>query len=548
MHFRKLPALALSLAILSGCNPPTVGTGAISGSITSTNPDALKGATVRVTDKNNTELATVKTNESGQFLISGIPAGPVTITVNTTQNSETAAITVLAGSVTQVPVMELIRAATNSTSQQVTGKVLDSSGVPLAGATVTDLTGGQATSQTTTNDKGEFLLAVGSLDKPRSLVVTKGDLTTTASVTADKLTNLTVTLIPNARSIAGTVRDAVFSDNTLADVTVGVNGTSIAATTDSKGNFTLRGVPFDRVTLSASGKDGYNTASLIEDTGTTNVTDAQLNMTPFGNVVVHFQAASSQFSPELSLAANVAAFPGSFTLFKLFAGDPGTAFYDNKTPMLNATTGTIQIKGTSITQDFDYPPAPTKDIVTLAGQFLDKVYMQNVVTTITLKGVPGGRHDVSVSMGRHFIQKSIPIVIQPLETVSTDLIVLRDVASDITIGDVVGKILGVRAPDMTAVRIGFLGNNETIDMSLAAPDPNRPGVRTVKEVLDRGVAPDADGRYRLFNVPTGTRLIIAGVADSQGGYNNAYVPNTTSLLNVVSGQTNQAPDLTLNSR
>ncbi|MBC7542159.1 MAG: carboxypeptidase regulatory-like domain-containing protein [Candidatus Sericytochromatia bacterium] len=563
MQFPKLPALAVSLAIVAACAVPAVGTGAVSGSITSTNPEALKGATVRVMDRNNVELAIGKTNTDGQYIVSGIPAGDVTIVVNTAQNSETTNTSVIAGRVTSIPVMELTRAATTAVSQQVTGKVLSAGGAPLAGATVTDLTGGQANAQTTTDSNGAFTLAVSGLDKPRSLEISKDNLTTTTTVTADKLTNVVVTLIPNARTVSGTVRDAVFSDNSLADVTVGVSGSSIAATTDGQGNFTLRGVPFDRVTLTATGKDGYSAATLIQDTGRENVTGATLKMTPFGNLVVHFQAESSEYAPKLSTLQNVKIFPGSFAYFDknrdgqgsnflnpVAAGDfdPGEWEYDNRLAVRNTIGGTIQIKGTSITQEFTYVPAEVVDVLSLAAVSMGKVYRPNFIQTIVLKGVPGGAHDVSVSMTAHVIQKSVPVVIQPLETVSTDLIVMKRVAANVTVGDVIGKVLGVRDADMSAVRIGFLGNEETIDMTLTAPDPSRPGVRTLKEILDRGVAPDAQGRYRLFNVPTGTRFIVAGVADSQGGYNNAYVPNTTSLLNVVSGLTNQAPDLKLNSR
>jgi hypothetical protein len=560
MSLRKLPHLAVSLALLAGCTPPTIATGAIAGSISSNNPDALKGATVRVLDKNNNQVATGKATANGQYLLSGIPAGDMTVIVNTNQNSEQVSITIYPGQVSEVPRMELTKAASNAIPQAVTGKVLDRSGSPISGATVTDLTGGTANAQTTTNDKGEFVLTVAGLDKPRNLEVSKDNLVTTTSVTADKLTNVTVTLIPNARSIAGVVKDAVFSDNALSGVTIKVNGTSISTVTDTNGAFSLRGVPFDRVTLEASGRDGYSTSTLIQDTGRDNVTDATLKMTPFGNIVVHLQAQNSPYEPGISIQQNVQNFPGSFKYFDKNGDgkgsdpndntnfDPGEWVYDNWYAVKNGIKAGIQIKGTSVSQEFDYPPAEKITVLSRGGATMGEVWSANIGVTQTLRGVPGGRQDVSISLTGHYVQKSISTVIQPLETVSTDLIVAKRVQENVTIGDIVGKVLGVRAEDMSKVKVGFLANGDQIDMTLNAPDPKRPTTRTVKEVLDGGVTPDANGNYRLFNVPTGTRIVVGGVSDGAGGYNSTYIPNSVSLLNVVEGLANQAPDMNIQSR
>lgn len=560
MSLRKLPHLAVTMALLAGCNPPTIVTGAISGSISSNNPDALKGATVRVLDKNNNQVATGKATANGQYLVSGIPAGDMTVIVNTNQNSEQANVTIYPGRVTEVPRMELTKAATNVVPQSVTGKVFDRNGSPLSGAVVTDVTGGTTNAEATTNDKGEFVLNVAGLDKPHNLEISKDNLITTTTVTQDKLTDVQVTLIPNARSIAGVVKDAVFSANTLSGVTVKVNGTSIATVTDANGAFSLRGVPFDRVTLEASGRDGYSTTTIIQDTGRDNVSNVTLNMTPFGNIVVHMQAQNSPFEPGLSMQQNVQNFPGSFKYFDKNGDgkgsdpndntnfDPGEWVYDNLYAVKIPVRAGIQIKGTSVSQDFDYQPAEKITVLSRAGSQMGEVWSANPVMTQTLKGVPGGRQDVSLSLTGHTIQKSLSVVIQPLETVSTDLIVAKRVMENTTIGDIVGKVLGVNPEDMSKVKIGFLQNGEQIDMTLNSPDPKRPNTRTVKQVLDAGVTPDANGNYRLFNVPTGTRIVVGGVSDGSGGYNSTYIPNSVSLLNVVEGQANQAPDMKLQIR
>jgi hypothetical protein len=566
MSLRKLPHLAVTLALLAGCTPPTIATGAISGSITSNNPDALKGATIRVLDKNNNQVATGKTTANGQYLLSGIPAGDVTVIINTAQNSEQANVTIYPGRVAEVPRLELTKAASNVAPQAVTGRIVDVSGNPVADATVTDVTGGTTNAQTTTNANGEFSLSITGLDKARSLEVSKGSLITTTTVTQDKLANLSVTLIANARSISGTVKDAVFSDNALSDVTVKVNGTTISTTTDSQGNFNLRGVPFDRVTLEASGREGYSASTQVQDQGRDNVTGLNLKMTPYGNLVVHVQPENAPYNNDIGRRENVLNFPGSFKYFDKNgdgqgsdANDPmtfdaGEWEYDNYKATGPATfNANIQIKGTSISQNFEVPPANKRQVLSRAGTLMGEVMDPNIIITQTLRGVPGGRQDVSVSLTGHTIQKSVSVVIQPLETVSTDLIVLNRVTQNQTVGDIIGKILGVRDEDMANVRVGFLYDGETIDMTLNAPDPKRPNTRTLAEVLapanpKRVSTPDASGRFRLFDVPTGTRLVVAGVSDGAGGFNSTYIPNTVSLLNVVSGQANQAPDLKLQIR
>ena len=56
---------------------------------------------------------------------------------------------------------------------------------------------------------------------------------------------------------------------------------------------------------------------------------------------------------------------------------------------------------------------------------------------------------------------------------------------------------------------------------------------------------DGTYSYRLRNISTGTRLIIAGVVNSSGKLDANYLPNTYVLLNVVGGIVNNAPDLAL---
>jgi hypothetical protein len=571
MSLRKLPHLAITLALLASCTPPTTPTGAISGSIASNNAEALKGATIRVLDRNNTQVATGKTTPNGQYLVSGIPAGDMTVIVNTAQNSEQANVTIYPGRVSEVPRMELTKAASNVAPQAVTGKVLDANGSPVSGAVVTDLTGGTANAQATTNGQGEFALSLTGLDKPRSLEIVKDNLVTTTTVTQDKLTNVTVTLIPNARSLTGVIKDAVFSDNTLGGVTVKVNGTSISTTSNTDGSFTLRGVPFDRVTLEASGRDGYSPATQVQDGGRDNVSDVTLKMTPFGNLVVHVQPENAPITEGITWRENVTNFPTSFKYFDKNGDgrgsdptdptnfDPGEWEYDNYKALLGSPhAATIQIKGTTVTDNFEIAVANKRSVLSRAGTVMGEVYDRNFFITRVLRGVPGGRQDVSVSLAGHNIQKSLSVVIQPLETVSTDLVVLKRVDSNTTVGDIVGKVLGIRAEDMSKVRIGYIPIDHVIDMTLTAFDPKRPHVLTLAEALDgtnritpplpAGVTPDSSGRYRLFNVPTGSRLVVGGVSDGSGGYNSVYIPNTVSLLNVVAGLSNQAPDLNLQIR
>lgn len=561
MSSRKLPALALTLALLAACASPVTPTGAISGSVLTSSQQSAANAKVSVYDQHNNLLASGTTNALGQFLISNVPVGDVTVIVSTAQNSEQARVNVLAGRVASVPPMQLIKAASSTTATAITGRVVDKNNNPVANATVTDMTGGQPSVQTVTNASGEFSLTVARMDKPRTLEVAKDNMVTSTTVTTDKVTGLSVTLIPNVRTISGTITDAVFSDRRVADVTVKVAGTTISTATDVNGNFLLRGVPFDRVTVEASGKEGYGIATVAQEPGQDNLTGVNFELTPYGNLVVQFAAESSPYGQGLSLQQQHQLFAPFWRHFDV-NGDQrggnrngsypdyqdGEFFYDNGLAILNDIPGTVSVEGTSQSQDFIYLKAKEDAVLSQAGQELGKVRWANWTQQVVFKGVPGGTRSVSVSLLGHEIQKGISVIVPPLDTVSTDLIVLRRLQSNVTVGDVDGRILGVDSADMSNVRVGFVPQGYSVDMTLGSPDPNRPMVLTVKQVLDAGSTPNSDGIYRLFRVPTGSRVVVAGVVDGRGGYDGPYVPNTVSLLNVVEGVINQAPDLRLHKR
>lgn len=561
MSSPKLPALALTLAILAACASPVTPTGAISGSVLTSSQQSAANAKVSVYDQHNNLLASGTTNALGQFLISNVPVGDVTVIVSTAQNSEQAKVNVLAGRVASVPPMALTKAASSTTATAVSGRVIDKNNSPVANATVTDMTGGRANGQTVTNANGEFSLNLTSLDKPRTIEVAKDNMVTSTTVTSDKVIGVSITLIPNVRTISGTITDGVFSDRRLADVTVKVVGSTISTATDVNGNFTLRGVPFDRVTIEASGKEGYGIASQVQEPGRDTVAGIDLALTPFGNLVVQFAAESSPYGAGLGLQQQHQLFAPYWRHFDV-NGDQrggnrngaypdyqdGEFFYDNWLAVEGVSSGSVTIEGTNLNQDFSYSPATVTSIISVDGKELGKVRSQNFVHQVIFKGVPGGSKNVTISMLGHEMQKGISVIVPPLDTVTTDLIVLKRLQSNITVGDVDGRILGVDAADMGKVRVGFVPQGYSVDMTLGSPDPNRPLVLTAKQVLDAGSTPNSDGIYRLFRVPTGSRIVVAGVVDGRGGYDGPYVPNTVSLLNVVEGVINQAPDLRLHKR
>lgn len=527
-----LLSVFVALAPLSGCGlfgGEIKGSGAVSGLIFSNSSGTnLAEAQVKVLAEDKKLLATGSTNKNGQFLLTDIPAGLVTVVITSAAGNAEAEIEVVAGRVASVTPINIGSQAGSGTALTVTGKVVDQNNNTVSGAVITDVTEGAGITATSAGD-GTFSLILSSLDKPRTLEVTKDGISATSSVSIGKTSDVTLQLIANSRSISGKITDATFTDKGLEGAEIKIAGSPISATTNASGEYTVRGVPFTQVTLEAGGLDGYAKKTNIIQAGRDNITGQNLALDPFGNLRVNL-ARESEFVTRC--------FPGGA---QAGVGGCGAGFVsaeDNILAVKAAIEGFISIENTSLVRKIGYPSAPEIPVLDATGEQIGTVWGANHTITETFEGVPGGKRSISVALTGSPVQKGISVVVPARDTIATELIIIYSADSHVTLGDIVGKVTGVNANDIGNVRVNFVPAGQSLGSTA-----------NIDSLLASGVTVASDGSYRLFNVPTGTRLVVAGVDAGGGNFTGStYIPNTVTVINVVEGVANNAPDVKLDSR
>lgn len=527
-----LLSLVLALSPLAGCGlfgGELQGKGAVSGLIFSNAQGAnLADAQVKVLSADKKLLATGKTNKNGQFLIADIPAGTVTVVISTAGGNAESSVQVESGRVTSVAPINIGSQSGSGTALTVTGKVVNEGGGAVGGALITDVTDGVGVSTTSASD-GTFSLILSSLEKPRTLEVSKDGIAATTSINSSKTSDITLLLVANSRSLSGRVSDATFTDKFLQGVEVKVVSSSISATTNANGEYTLRGVPFTQVSIEASGLEGYSKKTLLIQAGRDNLTSQDMALDPFGNLRVNLKRQDS-FATRC--------FPGGALAG---AGGCGAGFVsaeDNLLAVKAVIEGFISIEGTNLNRTISYPAAPVIPVLDATGEQIGTVFGANHTVTHTFEGVPGGKRSISVALTGSPVQKGISVVVPALDTIATELIIVKTADSHTTLGDIVGKVTGVNANDMNRVKVNYVPEGASLGTTVS-----------IDSLLAAGVSAGSDGSYRLFNVPTGTRLVVAGVDHGGGNFTGStYIPNTVTVINVVEGIANNAPDIKLSIR
>lgn len=535
----------------------STGTGSISGiALVPTTEKTFvpaENATIKVISEKGELITTVKTNDRGQFIATNIPPGNVKVNVSTAQSSMEIAAEVKAGKVTPLNQIKVDNALGGGTGPvTITGKVIDQNNQPIANSTVTDITGGKTTSTTITDSEGKFSLLVEQIEKTRNLEIVSGNLITSTAVTSEKTSDISITLIANARTVSGTVKDSVNTNVPVKSATVTVGGSSISTTTDDTGKFMLRGIPLNQLTIESSNVEGYNRGSIVLNAITPGerTDEITIYMTPIGSLRVNLARADSFkikcFDEDCSPTGNNLS---PCTQPKEAPED------DNQYVHGDTLEGTVIIEGTNIKQTFSYLPTPSKPIYALCGaekDLIGNVYLFNVIKSFEINNIPGGIKHVTVSMTGMETQKGLEVVIPSRDIVSTELILLYPVQPAVIFGDISGKITCVHSADLPNVRVSTLAISEPFDMTgLLAKIQyfgamTTFGASTLEGVLNKGVGVDSSGNYTLTKVPTGTRIIIVGVYDSDAAvYDVKYISKAVVLLNVTGGKVNPAADICL---
>jgi acid phosphatase len=232
---------AASMAEFFGAQ--TSSTGTITGQVTNHSTGAaLSGVTVSYSGGSTTS------NSSGNYTLSNVPAGSVTVTAALTGfTSQTASVNVSSGATSK---QNFSLSPTNATPGAIQGQVTNAStGAALSGATVS-YSGGS----TATDSGGNYTLnnvAPGTATITASLT---GFTSRSASVTITSGGNSTqnFALTPSSNP-AGTITGKVTNSSTgaaLVGATVSYNGGS--TTSDGSGNYTLSNVPAGNVAVTAS--------------------------------------------------------------------------------------------------------------------------------------------------------------------------------------------------------------------------------------------------------------------------------------------------------
>lgn len=511
----------------------------------------------KLVEKKGQVIATVKV-VGNRFLVSNLRPGKVTIEISNRQETQQVQTTIQAGMINQLPTISFnsVTSSGKKTTINITGKVLNQNGTPIANAKVADVTGGKENNFVNTNAEGDFTLPVSSFDSARNLEVSFNNLITSLSVVSDNIENLNITLIPNTRTIKGVVVDSILKDKKpVKDITVRVVNTSISNITDEKGNFTLRGIPLGPISLEIGNREGYITRTInVEGSTTTEEKNlGNLEIQGIGNLFVNLVAdnyldidvypGQGPFSDPPPFGANVVVMNNTIP----------TYYYSNTVLFPDDITGTIQIEGTNIISQFTYPateevsPSPQN----ISGLVTSPVviYKRNPAISVPIKNIPSGVYNISVALQHHEVQKSIKVVVPSNDTIATELIKLNLVRQVEGVGDVRGKVIikDVEGKDVS-------GGGVTIRL-FAVTDDNiarlgNPGYITsqLNNTANKVTTANSDGTYLLKDVPSGTKVIVAVVVDSGNNPDSGYLAAPYVLLNVIPNIINNAADMTIMKR
>jgi hypothetical protein len=521
----------------------------------------------KIVEKKGQIIGTATVGSNGSFLVTNLRAGAVIVNISNKTSSNEVSTTIESGKVNELKNINFgaLKSGKSSTLN-ITGQVVKSDGTPVANAKVADVSVDSSGTFSLTNAEGEFTLPVNPFTNSKNIEVSSGDLITSLAVSPDQVENLVIPLIANSRTIKGIVFDSVNRIKPVANVQVKVIGTNTSAVSDDKGNFTLRGVPLSASTLELGNVDGYiNTRVNVDATPTSGESSIQpVFIRPIGNLFVNIQPDYTR--PYIGSGPFQAA-TGLVDPVTVKDATGKVSFYYSNKLVFPQLTGTIQIEGTQIVKEFTIPATPTlnpapKDFVSATESTQVTVYEPNFKVSVPINNIPGGEYTLSISLPFHQTQKGIKVVIPSNDTIATELIQMNVVQAVVTVGDISGKIVikdrngnVLQLPAGLQIRVKALSSDIDISGSVTtgSGDSAVTTSRAQAELSSDYSIVGTDGKYTLFNIKTGTAILLAGVfsvaADGTATeLNNSYLPATYTLLNVVGGAINNAPDITIVQR
>lgn len=566
--------------------------------------------TKKVIEAKGKTIATGVLNEYGQFFIPDLLPGNVSVFVSGAGLSATEKIKVEKGKVNLVSniVLGLQDQRNGKTIDlNISGKVVKPDGTPVPNAKVADITGGFVSASTVTGQDGTFIMKVNPFTSPKNLEISSpdGKQVTTYAVQPDNINDLAIPLLANTRPVTGRIVDSV-TRKPVEGVSIQVSETQVSTVTDSKGLFTLKGVPTTPIGLSIGSLKGYidKKVGVPESANSAEQKLDDITLTPLGNIQVNVQA-DNDLIPQDYLPDQRAKLPslgssGLDTRNDVMSLDcpqnggatvqPTKYYYSNSNVIREELVGKIQLEGTDIVRDFAYPPTPTMNprpqcAVSALISFDLTVYLNNYVYAIPIENVPGGEYTLSVTLPGHEVQKGIKVMVPSRDTISTEIIQIRRAKKVFGVGDIRGKVVikdsdgNVVSPSGLKIRViatnsdldlrvptaekldGETNNNteirsgtqEALINAITNPDA---GINTNKDGQTIGVPhryayADSDGSYLITNAASGTRIVVAAVVREDGDIDKLdenYQISSYVLLNVVPNTENKAGDMIINKR
>lgn len=516
-------------------------------------------------DPTKSNVVTAKTNAKGQFFLNDIAIDSTGVLLKIENSKDfsdfddDSPLELQAGRILDLGELELTPDDTGSGSgvpsskQTVSGLIVDkTTGSPLVNVTVRDKISNELS--TVTDSKGEFKLDVLA----NEVEFVSGAETRIFTVDAiRKQSRIQVDLSSNNRTLKGFVRDSSSPNITIPNVPVRIAGTNLAAISKEDGSYEIFGAPISSFTFETTQKvEGYSKAFAAVSNGDSGtIIEKDIQMDPIGSIIIHMTSQSAHFQPPSTcvLGYNCNHFDINGNGQADRVAEAGEFLYDNSLANRNALEGSISVSGTDINQKFSYPATPSEVVKDASGDdVIGRRFLGNFTVSIPLENIPGGKRTITVSLTAHQTQKSIPVHIPAKDKISTELITLRRAQPVDSLGDISGKILGVDADNLANVRVNFLDLNDNQAINALENQTNLLTEITNALTVTNGTAKprtlNSDGTYQLLNVPSGSRIVVAGVVNADNTLSDCFIPAQSSLLNVVGGIANSVPDMDLVKR
>jgi sugar lactone lactonase YvrE len=424
------------------------------------------------------------TNSAGNYILTGLPPGPATITVAAPGYQTVTASTSLAGGQTYVLSPTLYSTAPPANS--VTGKIVDAktsaaiSAAHVAIGTQTATTLADGTFTLTGVNAGSFSMSVTASNYLGATVT---------GLLADGVNNvgtISLTPAPTTSSLGGTVTDSA-SGNPITGAIVAIQGTALKATTDATGHYAITSISQTTFVVSVSAP-GYLTqqASVqLSSPGAATLNAALVASTSSGITFTSITTSAPRYAPNDTLQVNVtAANGGSSAVDLVVQGD------------------VLDSQGNVVATVLANPVGPTSAIVNQPIN-LAASSSTNITLTDLLQRSPAGTYTMQVrgfsTAGQVLAEGSVVF------SVTAEAILSGMVDADPPVLQV-----GTNTPVHITAQIGDLGN-----LPIAAGNAN---LKVTLDSIDASYNSQDQAALKLLSISPLAFSPTALVADGSGNW------------------------------